>query len=184
MLRKDTKFYGGQEHIFFSDSNESNVYIKPALGQNLVIDGTLTRNSGGLYISTSSATTITDPTTWYKIAGTTTEDSEHMSNFTHTNGKLTYTGENTYMFLVCYSLSVSGDTNDIVKFGISKNSQTPDPTSVSSLQIQVSSKTASSTCTYFTTLVNGDQLEMYCMNFADTNSITASYGTLTVLGSF
>lgn len=65
------------------------------------------------YISGIVATTITNAGTYYKIAGTTSEGCS-MDGCTHSNNRLTYTGEDTAVFTYIANGSFVCDTNNTI----------------------------------------------------------------------
>lgn len=91
-----------------------NIYANSANVTSFAIGGQaiFAPSYGEFYITTSIATTCPLADTYYKVSGTTTAD--EIQGFTHSNGRLTYTGTGTRIFLVSVAISVSSDTNNVV----------------------------------------------------------------------
>lgn len=83
-------------------------------------DTAASQSCSQMYITETAPTTITTADTYYKMAGTTT--AYQLVDFTHTTGRLTYTGAKTRKFSVIVPFTMSSNTKDItVTFQLYKN---------------------------------------------------------------
>jgi len=94
------------DKVIFPDATEQNTALSESCSQ--------------MYITTPAPVTIVTAGTYYKMAGTTA--AYQLVNFTHSNGRLTYTGAKTRKFDVVIPFSVSSSEKDItVTFEVYKN---------------------------------------------------------------
>ncbi len=70
----------------------------------------------------ATATTIAAPSTYYKIAGTTTADANNQK-FTHSNNRLTYVGKLSQVFELTAMANVTGTNNHEIGIRFYKNGQ-------------------------------------------------------------
>ena len=180
-------FYG-ISHIFTSRSNNDIVTLKAGPGESLQLDGVLSSSSletnralSGYYI-TSRVSTPLSINIWTKMNGTSTVDA-HNYKFTHSNNKLIYTGPITGIFYITYSVSCAGTNNDIISFGVSKNAQTPDISSVINVTLPSGSDSTALSAGCHVMLSTSDYFELFAYNASGSNAINSLY-TISVLGIF
>lgn len=130
---------------------------------------------GTIYISSSSATTISDTTTYFKVAGTTT--SRTLKNFSMpTDGRLTYTGTPDIHVHVTASLSFTTASNSqIIHVRIGKNGSATGADSVASEvqgKVGTGADVGDHAVHYDTMLSNGDYLEVFVRNESSASNLT------------
>ena len=140
---------------------------------------------GTIYISSATATTISQINTWYKAAGTTT--STNLKDFDMpVAGRLRYTGTPTVHVHVAVSVSMSSAANNVVTgLRMVKNDSPTDTDSVASTVIRkiASQGDIGSTAVHFDTMLDsGDYIELWIQNQTGVTDLTINNLYLFALG--
>ena len=125
--------------------------------------------SYGSYYMQNNATTG-NSTSFIKVTGTTTAGT-YLSNFTHTNGRLTYNGSSTISVLgncSVYSLN-SGTSSDVHTYVFAKNGTTITESIMSGTDNGSSGNNVNVPLSVITQLSTNDYLEIYMKNSATRN---------------
>ncbi len=136
---------------------------------------------GGLYVSSSAATTIATPGTFVKAAGTTT--STNLRNFTMpANNRLTYTGvPDTHVHAACsVSMTMTG-TNDDISIAIAKNG-TPIEHSKLTRKVGTGTDQGSTALHADVIMSTNDFIEVFLTNEDAATDITLTFGYLFIVG--
>lgn len=139
------------------------------------------RSVGGLYLSSSTSTTIV-LNTWTKLLGTTTINSS-TSKFNHTNNRLTYIGSITQIFDVIAGVSLSGSNGDNVDIGISINGNDPTVDTIVSSTMDSGGKINFAGVPTFFQLQENDYIEIWVRNTSSSNNVTATSINLVCKGN-
>ena len=132
-----------------------------------------------IFISSSSATTISDTTTFFLVAGTYTQ-SVSGTDFTHSGGRLTYTGDRAKMFHIFSSWSfLVAAVNQDMDCGIRKNG-TIVTASVIGRRLAVTNDLGSSALHSMITLKSGDIIDCAVRNTSNENNSTFNHLNLAV----
>lgn len=175
----DCVFTGLGDYSFFSPSDERVFSKNNFEPQNKVRQLYDTIISGGYYISTATATTISAINTWYKIAGTTTTTVTERFNDDNTNNRLLYKGQESQKILINFSGDFTPSAGTpIMQIAIAKNGSIENST-VMRLNL---SNTNNASITGILTLDRDDYIEVYIRNVSDTNNITCNFGQVSVIG--
>lgn len=135
---------------------------------------------GGFYITSSSETSISAVDTWTKAAGTTA--ALDLANFTHSTGRLTYTGTSDIEIVARAQMSVTSAGNSkTYKFGISKNG-TVLPASILSRKIGTGADVGALGVQAEAQLSTNDYIEVVVQNTTDATNCTLEYGSIIVQG--
>jgi hypothetical protein len=127
-----------------------------------------------------AATTVTTGGTFYKMAGTTTEQAA--IGFTHTNGRLTYNGpDRTFFVLAVVTVSVNL-AGGIVHLQLAKNG-TPVAASEQHRKVGSAGDLGNMSCSMIVDLAAGDYIELWTTTDVgqDGKLITAEHMDVTVL---
>jgi len=153
--------------------------ITPAIIRDFV--DSAVNSHGSLYVTSSSATTITTPGTYYKMAGTTASVALH--RFTSpTNNRLTYTGTVTSNFHIVINISVlSAGNNQVVGFAVAKNGTTL-AHSIMETKVLTGSDIDVIAIHADTTLATNDYIELWCTNSTSTSTVTAEHAYMYAMG--
>ena len=128
--------------------------------------------SGIMYLQENATpTTFTLANTYAKIVGTTTTDAGGISKFTHTNGRLTYTGSRSAVFEITVSMNVSGGTNKNGSLAIAYNNS-PIPTSDMRFRTSGTGNFLSTSSSHVMQLNTTDYIEIFIRNITDATSMT------------
>jgi len=97
------------------------VYLTPAN-----VSSTIVHNSAVAYVSTSGTQTIDSNATFERLnEGAIAYTTAHLENFTHSDGRLVYTGATTRHFFVSAALTVqSGETAQLCRFRVAEGGVT------------------------------------------------------------
>src|SRR3990167_4459514 len=133
---------------------------------------TATHGHGSFYISASSATTITVPGTYYKMAGSTSLVAGHRFTMP-TNNRLTYTGSASVHAHLVVNLSVlSSVNNQVCRYAIAINGIILDH-SIMETKVLTGTDIDSIAIHADATLATNDYIELWCTNATSTSTITA-----------
>jgi len=125
--------------------------------------------SGIMYVSTPVATNVTNPATWYKIAGTTT--SKLLNRFTHATGRLTYSGPGTFCYLAVVAISMLSNTNNFRAYFRFAVNGTTIADSEQQRKIGTGADLGNASMNTCLTLTNGDYVEVF-VNSPDATGIS------------
>jgi len=132
---------------------------------------------GELYLTTIIETAIAAADTPTKVLGTTTDG--FLSNFSHSNGRLTYTGTATRKFYVSVSLSFHGANGTEYSFSVAKDAT---PIDASKLQATATGPTnlahVSSQC--IIELLTNEFIEVFVENVVDSADVTIDQMNISV----
>lgn len=118
---------------------------------------------GQMYFSGNvSATTIANSNTYYKVAGTTIAGSINQK-FSHTTGRLTYSGAITRAFKITAVASVVGVAGNKISLRVAKDATTI-AESTSAATISASNRFESLTCHAIVELVTNNYIELFVAN--------------------
>jgi len=131
---------------------------------------------GEAYVSSPAATAITTHGTYYKINGTYT--SGQLNGFTHSSGRLTYTGTTIRMFHIQCCISATASNNEIYFFRIAKGGTTIEST-------QIGRKTSTTdlgaiACNGLVQLATNEYIELFVTS-DDTNTTTMTATLCTII---
>lgn len=130
-------------------------------------------------IGDEAATTVTTGGTHYKVAGTTTAG--HLSQFTHSNGRLTYTGPRRWFNILAVATITVNLSGGIVHLRIAKNGT---ETADSEQHQKVTAAGDKGNMSVFADLElgPGDYIEVFCTTDVgqDAKEITAEHLALIV----
>jgi hypothetical protein len=131
--------------------------------------------NGQLYMqSNATATTVAAPSTFYKVAGTTTPSTDN-SKFTHLNNRLTCAATIARKYLIHATLSFTSGNNNICEFGFYDSQlaaiRTPSKTLATA---NASGRAENVSLSCVVTMDAGDYLEVWCANKTGANNITVS----------
>lgn len=140
---------------------------------------------GTVYVSTASATTISTPSTYTKVAGTTTLTNAAEFDMP-ANNRLRYTGTPDVHVHVAVTIGVTSASNSqILAFRVGKNG---DATGTDAVASTVKHKTGTasdivSTAVHYDTMMsNGDYLELFIANESGASNATVSNMYFFILG--
>lgn len=134
-----------------------------------------------IHISSSTATTISDNTTYFLVNATTYTLSVTGNDFTHSGGRLTYTGERIKMMHVFSSFSMeSASANQIVEIGVRKNG-TIIESSVIERILATANDVGSSAMHSMFTMKKNDIIDVGVRNTSGSNNITFDFLNLGIL---
>lgn len=163
----DMRYTGGQYQAYTSTGWQSFVGNKSV---------------GVMYFSGTNATATSIPVvdTFYKISGTTIENTVN-NDFAHTNNRLTYTGDTTQLFTVNLTLSATAGNNQDIEFGI-YDSNLGGVAEQSKIFITTdgSGNGANIATQYILEMNNNDYVEAHCGNLSSTTDITVERMTVSV----
>ncbi len=135
-----------------------------------------------IYISSSAATTISDTTTYFLVNGTYTH-SVVGTDFTHSGGRLTYTGNRNKMMHIFSSWGMkSGSVNQDVEVGVRKNG-TIVTASIIPRRLAVTNDVGSSALHSMLTMKDGDIIDVGVRNTSGSNDVTFTSLNLGIISS-
>ena len=142
---------------------------------------TNTAVNGQLYMQgNATATTITNTTSFFKVAGTTTPSADN-SKFSHSNNRLTCDAIISRKYLIQCSLSASAGSNHVLEFGFFDSQlnavRTPSRTKVTS---NGSGRVESVTFMCVVTMTNGNYLEIHARNVSSATNIVVEQLNFTI----
>ncbi len=142
---------------------------------------TNTAVNGQLYMQgNATATTISNTTSFFKVAGTTSASADN-AKFSHSNNRLTCDAVITRKYLIQCSLSAVAGTNHILEFGFYDSQlaavRTPSRTKVTS---NSSGRVESVTFMCVVTMSNGNYLEIHARNTSSATNITVEQLNFTI----
>jgi hypothetical protein len=142
---------------------------------------TNTAVNGQLYMQgNATATTISNTTDFFKVAGTTTASADN-SKFSHSNNRLTCDAVISRKYLIMCSLATSSGANQILEFGFYDSQlaaiRTPSRTKVTS---NAGGRAESVTFMCVVTMESADYLEIWCRNSTATTNITVEQLNFTI----
>jgi len=142
------------------------------------------RNAHGqLYVTTPTATTISDTTNYFETVEPTwaLSSGAHLWDESGGNGRLTYTGTAPMTCHVAASVSFTvAGVNDIVHLRIGKNA-TADPASEASRFVSTGADVGSTALHLITSVSTGDYLSLWVRNESGTDNVTLQYANLQVV---
>ncbi len=134
-----------------------------------------------MYISSSAETSIAGVNTPVKVAGTTTEGAK-LRDFTHTNGRLTYTGAPIRAFIITAALSFTVAANSkVIAFHIAKNG-TPIAASEQHRKAGIGADVGSTTVLVEVELNTDDYVELFVENTTDDTNATVLFMNMELRG--
>lgn len=144
------------------------------------IESSLVKNCAELHLSVSAANSIAGSGTYYKVNGTTVPDEE--TGFSASgNNRFVCNDETSKKYLIIVNLSAFvSSANVIASFSVNKNGNV-ETNHVSRTIIGASSAPQTSSFQMILSLVKDDYIEVVLSNNTNTNSITVSNMTLTVI---
>ena len=127
---------------------------------------------GEIYVSSSSATTISTADTWTEVSGTFTLSSPAMNWDMNTNGQLRYTGaaDRVCHIAASFSMTAAGNNKNI-SLGVAKNGTVLTP-SIVNRQIGTGADEGTGAMHAFTTMTTNDYLSVVVRNNTDTTNVT------------
>ena len=142
---------------------------------------TNTAVNGQLYMQgNATATTVTNTTSFFKVAGTTSASADN-SKFSHSNNRLTCDAIISRKYLIQCSLSASAGTNHVLEFGFYDSQlnavRTPSRTKVTS---NGSGRVESVTFMCVVTMTNGNYLEIHARNNSSATNIIVEQLNFTI----
>ena len=142
---------------------------------------TNTAVNGQLYMQgNATATTVTNTTSFFKVAGTTSASADN-SKFSHSNNRLTCDAIISRKYLIQCSLSASAGTNHALEFGFFDSQlnavRTPSRTKVTS---NGSGRVESVTFMCVVTMTNGNYLEIHARNNSSATNIIVEQLNFTI----
>lgn len=142
---------------------------------------TNTAVNGQLYMQgNATATTVTNTTSFFKVAGTTSASADN-SKFSHSNNRLTCDAIISRKYLIQCSLSASAGTNHVLEFGFFDSQlnavRTPSRTKVTS---NGSGRVESVTFMCVVTMTNGNYLEIHARNNSSATNIVVEQLNFTI----
>lgn len=142
---------------------------------------TNTAVNGQLYMQgNATATTISNTTSFFKVAGTTSASADN-SKFSHSNNRLTCDAIISRKYLIQCSLSASAGTNHVLEFGFFDSQlnavRTPSRTKVTS---NGSGRVESVTFMCVVTMTNGNYLEIHARNNSSATNIIVEQLNFTI----
>ena len=142
---------------------------------------TNTAVNGQLYMQgNATATTVTNTTSFFKVAGTTSPSADN-SKFSHSNNRLTCDAIISRKYLIQCSLSASAGTNHALEFGFFDSQlnavRTPSRTKVTS---NGSGRVESVTFMCVVTMTNGNYLEIHARNNSSATNIIVEQLNFTI----
>lgn len=139
---------------------------------------------GGLYISSSAATSIGTSDTWTKVGGTTTTTNLNRFDSPASN-RLRYTGSPAVHGVILATFSVTPAAADKVwQFSLHKNGSVVTP-SIVEQKIEVTSvNDANLMVLTDVELTTNDYVELYVKNVTDTENVTVDHLSMFALGLF
>lgn len=140
---------------------------------------------GGLYISGSSATTVSDTTSYFKVAGTTTSRTLH--NFTmDTDGRLTYSGTPDIHVDCTATISMTAaQNNENIHFRVGLNGDATTADAIASeteRYVSTGADVGAASVHYDSQMSNGDYLELFVRNETSATNVTVTRLKLFVRG--
>ena len=138
------------------------------------------RAFGFAYVATPGATSVVTGGTYYLVAGTFAAGT--LEQFTHSGGRLTYTGNGGgRLFSVDVSVSMTSSNNLITHWRVAKNGTTI-ASSEQMRKVATGTDVGNSSIHAEVELVENDYIEMFCTSDVgqDAVSITAELMTVTV----
>jgi len=152
-------------------------------GDLLVGGQTLTTNHSCalVYVSTPGIMTINTGATYEKLdEGAIAYTAGHLHNFTHDDGKLTYTGAATLHFTIVVSITVeSGESAQVVQFRLAKGG-TPIAGTNMSRTFRATSTDSAIPLNWLTELATNEYIEVYGTSDTNADNFTIVNLTLTV----
>jgi hypothetical protein len=142
---------------------------------------TNTAVNGQLYMQgNATATTISNTTDFFKVAGTTTASADN-SKFIHSNNRLTCDAVISRKYLIMCSLATSSGANQVLEFGFYDSQlaaiRTPSRTKVTS---NSGGRAESVTFMCVVTMKSADYLEIWCRNSTSSQNITVEQLNFTI----
>jgi hypothetical protein len=165
------------EGLNYTDSEDAKIYVSTSIADAIdtYANGSFTSpNYGGYWMqANATATTVSNTTDFFKIAGTTTADTATLG-FTFSNNRATCTDPVAKWYQVNCSTSISAPNGgNIILVRIAKNGTTiASSESRDIIQQNTVSSNWQSNCRV--SLVAGDYIEVWVRNFTSTQSPTAS----------
>lgn len=136
---------------------------------------------GEISVTSPSATTLSDTSTWVQVAGTYALTSGAMHWEMTSNGRLYYTGAEDRMCHIALSVSMTcGSSNQVTEWGVGKNGTILTP-SIVQRKIGTGTDVGSTAVHAFTTISNGQYLTGLCRNTTGANNVTATTLNLFVM---
>lgn len=131
--------------------------------------------------TSAAETTISAADTPVKAAGTTTAYSGNV-NFTHTNNRLTYSGDATTKMLVNCTVTMSAATlNDIVRLLVYKNGAAVSPYTGISRKLGTGDDRGAMAITKIIEMTTDDYVEVWVENLSGSGNVTIDEGNVTVI---
>jgi hypothetical protein len=168
-------FAGGATYLAGLDSTSNTSLFVNCVG---IIN---TSVNGQLYMQgNATATSITNNTNFFKIAGTTTASVDN-SKYTHSNNRLTCQAVISRKYLIQASLSVTGTANDVLTFGFF-DSKLPGVRVPSRTNITLNSGGRAESVTFMCVVNHSvdDYLEVHARNTTAARNITVTELNFTI----
>lgn len=135
---------------------------------------------GSFYVSTPVETVIANQNEWTKVLGTTSAMAE--MGFTHSSGRLTYTGASTRHFHIASTISATAaGNNKLIAFAIGKNG-TVDAGSRTPRFVSTGADVGSLAVHWDLLMSTNDYIEVFVRNETDAVNVTAEALYLFALG--
>ena len=168
----------------FKVGSDGNVTIQGSL----TVNGTITandyaeHNSAFAYMSTSGTQTIDSNATFEKLdEGTIAYTAGNLENFTHSDGRLTYTGTLTKHFFATVNLSIrSGETAQTVQIRLAKNGATIAGTNMST-DFTAQTKDGCAGLNWLFSLATNDYIEIFGVSDTDGDTFDVNNMTISVM---
>jgi len=142
---------------------------------------TNTAVNGQLYMQgNATATTISNTTDFYKVAGTTTASADN-SKFSHSDNRLTCDAVISRKYLIMASLAVTSGASHLLEFGFYDSQlaaiRTPSRTKVTA---NAGGRAESVTFMCVVTMKSADYIEIWCRNTTSAQTITVEQMNFTI----
>jgi hypothetical protein len=141
---------------------------------------TVTPGHAEMYLSASTATTLSDTTTWKQVAGTwALTDGTHWAM--DTNGQLKYTGAAEREVNIVASVSMTAASVNVeTEWGIGKDGTILTP-SIIRRKISTGSDVGAAAVIAHTDITTGSYLALMCRNITSATNVTANLANIVVI---
>lgn len=171
------------DHLCARSELKTNVINEATTGSGVTIDGlqvidgafNIATPRAEYYVSSSAATTISNTTQFFPLAGTTTYSVQH-PHFTHTDNKLVYTGTSRRLLFGQVAMSISSASgNRYIEFALLKNSESVPVTSTITQRFfaNPAPDVGSISINFMVTMNTGDYIRVGVKNLTAATNVTA-----------
>lgn len=179
-----------RENIIVLDSKNKATSVTLTSPKKLLIDGEFTddaldksRGAGAYSILLGASTGVVTTGQWTDFLNTTLEEDEELIyNSELFVDEFIYHGTRNGVFMMNYSVKVSGVATTGIEVGISINDEAPRASSIT--KATLTTEPSIFVCSYLDTLENGDTFRLQFRNTNGTTGITPSVLSLNFIGPF